>query len=75
MWTKVSSTRINCNSATVGDYSGWRGVVSGSRHSVQDLEPRHVSTISPGPERLNQDDGTEGFDLQPCQEDFQGDPN
>lgn len=66
---------MKCHSLNVGDYSGWRRVVSWSRHSVQDLEPCHVSSISPGPERLNQDDCTECFDPQPGQEDCQRNPN
>lgn len=50
------------NVASVGDCSGWRGVVSGSRHPIQDLEPGHVSGVCPGPERVDQNDGTERFD-------------
>ena len=59
----------------VGVYSGWWCVSSGSRHPVPDLEPGHVSNISSGSERLDQNDGTECLDPQPVQEDCQGDPN
>ncbi len=74
-WPFLGPALRKYNSAALGDYSGWRYVVSGSRHPVQDLEPRHVSSISPRPERFNQDDGTECFDPQPGQEDRQRDPN
>lgn len=59
----------------VGDYPGWWCSIGGSRHPVQDLESCHVGGVCPGPEHLNQNDGTECFDPQPGQENSQRDPD
>lgn len=76
MMIMLTSVRpVKYRFVSVGVHSGWWCVSSGSRHPVQDLEPRHVSNISPGSERLHKDDGTECFDPQPVQEDCQGDPD